>query len=107
MNIQELETIKRLNLPIKFFILNNKGYGSIQATQKNYFDGFLVGSNEKSGMTLPNITRVAQAFGLKIATIDSQQDITKRIREILQAEGPLVCEVMISPNQTTAPEFLR
>ena len=103
MNIQELETIKRLNLPIKFFILNNKGYGSIQATQKNYFDGFFVGSNEESGMTLPNITRVAEAFGLKIASINSHQEIRERVREILQAEGPMVCEVMISPNQATAP----
>ncbi len=103
MNIQELETVRRLNLPIKFFILNNKGYGSIQATQKNYFDGFFVGSNEESGMSLPNITRVAEAFGLKIANINSHQNIRERIREILQAEGPLVCEVMISPNQATAP----
>ena len=103
MNIQELETVKRLNLPIKFFILNNKGYGSIQATQKNYFDGFFVGSSEESGMTLANITRVAEAFGLKIANISSHQNIRERIREILQAEGPLVCEVMISPNQSTAP----
>jgi acetolactate synthase-1/2/3 large subunit len=103
MNIQELETVKRLNLPIKFFILNNKGYGSIQATQKNYFDGFLVGSNEESGMTLPSITRVAEAFGLKIANINSHQEIRERVREILQAEGPLVCEVKISPNQATAP----
>ncbi len=103
MNIQELETVRRLDLPIKFFILNNKGYGSIQATQKNYFDGFFVGSNEESGMTLPSITRVAEAFGLKIASIKSHREIRERIREILQAEGPLVCEVMISPNQTTAP----
>ena len=41
MNIQELETVKRLNLPIKFFVLNNGGYVSIQTTQKNYFDGHL------------------------------------------------------------------
>ena len=26
-NIQELETVKRLKLPIKFFVLNNEGYG--------------------------------------------------------------------------------
>jgi acetolactate synthase-1/2/3 large subunit len=103
MNIQELETVKRLDLPIKFFILNNKGYGSIQATQKNYFDGFFVGSNEESGMTLASITRVAEAFGLKVARINSHQNIRERIREILQAEGPLVCEVMVSPNQSTAP----
>lgn len=105
MNIQELETIRRLNLPIKFFILNNRGYGSIQATQRNYFESFYVGSNEESGMTLPDITRVAEAFGLKIASIDSHRNIREQVREILRAEGPLVCDVTISPNQVTAPRI--
>ncbi len=103
MNIQELETIRRLNLPIKFFVLNNRGYASIQATQKNYFDGFFVGSNRESGMTLPDIRKVAAAFGLKTEIIESHENIREKVREILQAEGPLVCEVIVSPNQATAP----
>lgn len=105
MNIQELETIRRLNLPIKFFILNNRGYASIQATQKNYFDGFFVGSNDESGMTLPDITRVAKAFGLNTARIDDHRDIRQKVREILMTEGPLVCDVSISAHQTTAPRI--
>ena len=32
-NIQELETVARLNLPIKFFVFNNDGYASIRASQ--------------------------------------------------------------------------
>ncbi len=36
-NIQELETASRLNLPVKFFILNNDGYASIRASQTGYF----------------------------------------------------------------------
>jgi acetolactate synthase-1/2/3 large subunit len=105
MNIQELETIRRLNLPIKFFILNNRGYGSIQATQKNYFDGFFVGSSDESGMTLPDISKVAGAYGLKTAKIENQAGIRQRVGEILQMEGPVVCDVIISPNQTTAPRI--
>jgi acetolactate synthase-1/2/3 large subunit len=105
MNIQELETVRRLNLPIKFFVLNNRGYGSIQATQKNYFDGFLVGSDEKSGMTLPDVRKVARSFGLKTALIANHENIRKQVREILNMEGPLVCEVVVSPNQTTSPRI--
>ena len=37
LNIQELETVARLKLPIKFFVINNQGYASIRAMQKNYF----------------------------------------------------------------------
>ena len=54
MNIQELETVKRLGLPIKFFILNNEGYVSIRNTQNSHFDGKLIGSDKDSGLTLPD-----------------------------------------------------
>lgn len=105
MNIHELETVRRLNLPIKFFVLNNRGYGSIQATQKNYFDGFLVGSSKESGMTLPDARKVAKAYGLKTAIIRGHKNIRKQVKQILALEGPLVCDVMISPNQATAPRI--
>lgn len=42
MNIQELETVHRLNLPIKIFVLCNNGYGAIQATQTNIFNKHFV-----------------------------------------------------------------
>ncbi len=67
MNIQELETVKRLNLPIKFFVLNNDGYVSIQTTQKNYFARAFVGSSTASGLTLPDIKWVAKSFGIATA----------------------------------------
>jgi acetolactate synthase-1/2/3 large subunit len=35
MNLQELQTISSRNLPVKVFILNNRGYVSIFQTQKN------------------------------------------------------------------------
>jgi acetolactate synthase-1/2/3 large subunit len=105
MNVQELETVRRLNLPIKFFVLNNRGYGSIQSTQKNYFDGFLVGSSSDSGMTLPDVRKVARAFGIKTARIDNHDNIRLEVRKILRTQGPVVCEVVISPDQTTAPRM--
>lgn len=103
MNLQELETVRRLNLPIKFFVLNNDGYGSIQATQKNYFQSRFVGSHADSGLTLPDTIKVATAYGLATATIDNHTHIRERVRQVLSQPGPVVCEVRISPSQTTAP----
>jgi acetolactate synthase-1/2/3 large subunit len=103
MNIQELETVKRLDLPIKFFVLNNGGYVSIQTTQRNYFDSHYVGSSAASGLTLPDIKTVAKSFGLATARLKSHYRIREKIREILQMKGPVVCEVMVSPDQITAP----
>ena len=103
MNIQELETVKRLDLPIKFFVLNNGGYVSIQTTQKNYFAGHYVGSSIASGLTLPDVKRVARSFGIATAQLKNQNGIREKIQRILAMEGPVVCEVMVSPDQVTAP----
>ena len=65
LNIQELETVVRLRLPIKMFILDNEGYGSIMATQRNLFDGRYVGSSPDSGLTLPDVCAVAGAYGIR------------------------------------------
>jgi len=103
MNFQELETIKRLDLPIKVFVLNNGGYGSIQMTQKNYFGGHYVASTPSSGLTLPDAVAVAKAFGIPAATIPGHARIREQVREILETEGPVVCNVIVSPEQSTAP----
>jgi acetolactate synthase-1/2/3 large subunit len=103
MNIQELEVVRRLNLPIKFFVLNNGGYVSIQNTQKNYFNGNYVASSAASGLTLPDITSVAKAFGISAARLINQNRIRDKVHDILMEKGPVVCEVMVSPDQVTAP----
>jgi acetolactate synthase-1/2/3 large subunit len=105
MNIQELETIKRIKLPIKFFVLNNKGYASIRNTQRNYFQGHLVASDPSSGLTLPDFLKVAEGFGIHTAKIENHSNIREKVRTVLDFDGPVVCEVMISPDQYTAPRI--
>jgi len=103
MNIQELEVIRRLDLPIKFFVLNNRGYVSIQMTQKNYFNGNFVASTRESGLTLPDYGKVAESFGIPSFRLGNQRDIRRKVRRILDMRGPVVCEVMVDPEQVTAP----
>lgn len=105
MNIQDLETIRRLRLPVKIFVLNNNGYGSIRATQTSHFGGTMVGSGPDSGLTLPNVQRVCAAFDVTVARLVSHDDIRERVNEVLSEEGPVVCEVMVSPKQMTAPRL--
>lgn len=103
MNIQDLETIRRLDLPVKIFVLNNNGYGSIRATQTGHFGGFMVGSGPDSGLTLPDIREVCTAFGVRVERLESHEQIHERLAGMLDTPGPLVCEVMVSPRQTTSP----
>lgn len=103
MNVQELEVVRRFDLPIKFFVLNNGGYVSIQNTQKNYFNGNYVASSASSGLTLPDITAMAKALGIPTARLKNHSRIREKVHDILQNEGPVVCEVIVSPDQVTAP----
>ena len=102
MNIQELAAVAHLNLPIKFFVLNNNGYASIRASQRNYFTN-LVACDPGSGLTLPDVCRVAAAYGLPARKLSSSKDLRGDIREVLASPGPMVCEVMVHPDQPIGP----
>ncbi len=65
LNVQELEVVRRLKLPIQFFIYSNNGYGSIRAMQRARFDGRVVGADPESGLTLPNLLGIAWSYDLE------------------------------------------
>lgn len=102
-NIQELETLQRLRLPIKIFVLNNSGYGSIKAMQETHFNSRYVCCHAQSGLSLPDICRIASAYGLKTARIDSQQHLAEQLSEIIQFDGPVICDILIDQNIPTSP----
>lgn len=104
-NIQELETLARLNLPIKLFVLNNNGYGSIRATQKRHFAGRLVCCDPSSGLTLPDTCRVAAAYGLKTVRIENQKKLREDVRTVLGRKGTVICDVVSDPDLQTAPRL--
>jgi acetolactate synthase-1/2/3 large subunit len=103
LNIQELETLRRLQLPIKIFILDNNGYASIMTTQRNYFDGRYYGSEPSGGLTLPDIYKIALAYGINARTIVDQSNLRDDVKEFLNLPGPAICNVKISPDQVLSP----
>jgi acetolactate synthase I/II/III large subunit len=102
LNIQELATVARLNLPIKFFILSNEGFSSIRTSQLQWF-GRLVAADSSSGLTFPNVRRVAEAYGIATAVLDCPEQLEAQLRNVLAMPGPVVCEVMTIPDETRAP----
>lgn len=104
MNIQELETVRRLNLPVKMFVLCNRGYGAIQATQTNLFAKNFVDCNEQSGLSIPPIAKVAEAFGLKTVSIYNNGELDGKVREALDYEGPVIVEVFTPITLTASPK---
>lgn len=104
MNIQELETIHRLNLPVKIFVLNNQGYAQIHATQKNIFKGHYVACDEASHLTLSPISAVAEAYGLKTVQIYSNEELKECVKQTLDYDGPVICEVMVPIELSAFPK---
>ena len=104
LNIQELQTISRLQLPVKLFVLNNDGYASIRTSQARYFSR-LAGADATSGVTLPGLRGVVEAYGLPHAVIDTDRDLVPRVRALLDAPGPLVIEVITPREEPRAPSL--
>jgi acetolactate synthase-1/2/3 large subunit len=103
LNIQELATIAHLQLPIKFFVLNNDGYASIRASQANFFGEPSIGCSEATGVCLPDFKKVAHAYGLSCAAIEDQRDLREQVRRVLRMPGPVVCDVKVIPDEVRAP----
>lgn len=93
LNIQELETIVSNNVDAKMFIFDNRGYAAITTMQDRNFDGFYVGSNEKSGLFMPDTGKIAGAYGIPYFKIENDSDIDETIRKAMTTEGPVICEI--------------
>lgn len=103
MNLQELQTIAHHRLPIKIFVLNNRGYLSIRGSQTNFF-GRLAGEGPDSGVSFPDFVAVATAFGIPARRIDSA-NFAESIGEILTLPGPCLCDVILDETQGFEPRM--
>jgi acetolactate synthase-1/2/3 large subunit len=104
LNIQELATLRGLNLPIILFIMNNQGYASIRNTQRNYFQERYVATGPEGNLTLPDLQEIAQAYGIPSMRIDDVTTLQSGMRTALSQPGPFICEVMLMPNETLWPK---
>ena len=103
MNIQELQTIKHHNLPIKLFVWNNGGYLSIRTTQKKFFQGREIGTDEDSGVSFPDLGRIAYAYDLDYVKISDYDSLTESLSTIFSIKVPMIIEVMCKKWQEVVP----
>jgi acetolactate synthase-1/2/3 large subunit len=105
MNLQELQTMAHHQLPIKLLVFNNDGYLMIKHTQKSLFGSTpYVGTNAKSGISCPDFSKLAAAFGFPAFQIRSWGDFEKVMPQVQKHEGPLICEVFMDPEQPFVPK---
>ena len=105
MNLQELQTIRQNQLPVKTFILNNEGYHSIRMTQNTYFRKPLVGVGEESGdLSFPDMEKLAFAYGFPFRRCSDPESLCDCIEWALAQPHACICEIMLSPLQITEPK---
>ncbi len=105
MNIQELQTVVQNGLNMKIVILNNNGYHSIRQTQTNLFDPPMVGVNKDSGISFPDMEKIAYAYGIPYVKIDAMSDMADGIDKLYKTDGPVICEVIVDERQNFEPKL--
>ena len=97
MNIQELATVKRLGLPIKFFVANNDGYASIRTSQNGYFKR-LVGADPSAADASP-LGKGCECLRNSFARIKDISQLENQVHAVLESQGPMICEILVAPTR--------
>ena len=105
LNLQELQTIKHYQLPIKIIIFNNDGYLMIKHTQKNLFKGRYVGVNKKTGVSCPDFSKLAKSFDISSFKIKKRHEIEVKLNKVFNSKGPAICEIFMDPEQMFLPKL--
>ena len=104
-NIQELQTIRRNNLPIKIIILNNQSLGMIRQFQDSYFDSRYQSTVE--GYDAPNFEKVAKAYGISSCSIRDKDEIEKALIKLWEKPNePFLLNVFIDLHTNVSPKLM-
>jgi len=104
MNLQELETVRGYNLPIKIIIINNNGYLSIKLSQEAFFNGEEFASSPTTGVTIPSFKKVANAFNIHYLSIKNNNEVENALKNMMEIEGPCIVEVFTHPKERHEPK---
>lgn len=104
LNLQELATLKALDLPIVLIVMNNNGYASIRNTQRNYFAGRYLGTGPDSGLYIPDFVELGRAIGLKASRISTPAELAAELSQALAQRGPAICEICLQNDEALSPK---
>jgi acetolactate synthase-1/2/3 large subunit len=103
LNIQELAVIKGRNLPIKLFVINNRGYASIRNMQNTHFNKRYVGCNVDSGLFLPETCGLASAYGFPYFRAEIPEQLDEVVKTALSTSGAVLCEIVVAGDCLVTP----
>lgn len=93
MNLQELQTIKHYNLPVKVIVFSNDGYNAIRQTCKNFFNGTIIGCTKETGVSFPQFKDIAKTFDMEYMICHKNSELDKVLKEFFEREGRILLEI--------------
>ncbi|NOU67946.1 thiamine pyrophosphate-binding protein [Paenibacillus sp. LMG 31461] len=103
-NIQELETIFHLKLPIKIVVMNNNALGMVRQFQDVYFNGRR--QSTVTGYSCPNFVRIAEAYGIPAYLIDQAAGAEEVMQHVLAQDGSALVEVKLHQGTLVNPKLV-
>lgn len=104
MNIQELITVIRHQLPIKIFLFNNHGHSMVQQTQEMWLGAKYYATSIDGGLAFPDFVAVAKAYGFPAARVRRNAEIDNMLAEALASDGPYFLDIDIDPGHRVVPQ---
>lgn len=105
LNIQELQTLKYYNLPIKVFILNSRSYAIIKQFQEMYFNSNFLATEPKTGYSVPDFVKISKAYGLKNERIKKNTELEGKIKKVLTSAESVICDVWVPQDAKLTPKL--
>lgn len=93
-HIGELETAKRLNIPVVVVVNNNSGFGQSWANIKRTQGSHPGDPSELAKFGPTNFAEIAQSFGVKARRVENPAEIEAAITEALNANEPFLLDVV-------------
>jgi len=106
MNLQELATMKHLNLPLVVIVFDNGGYLTIRQTQQLGFDSRFTGVDADSGLSFPDFTQLAASFGIRSVHVNSLDDFRKELQHAVGVRAPFLINVEMDIEQLQGPKLV-
>ncbi len=100
MNIQELATVRRYNLPLIIVVLNNSNLGMVKQWQDFFWE-------KRNSSTIfednPDFVKVAEAYGIEAHRCGRKEDVPALVGKALQTKGPILLEFIIDKDAYVYP----
>ena len=100
MNLQELETIRGNNLPIKLLVINNNVYSIIRRRQKDLFRTRTIGTDPSNGVTVPDFSKIADCFGFQYVKIENIDELEQKLSKVFKDSSSVLCEICSRDDQS-------